>query len=216
MNFATRNQASDIWCSVWGFVLWDECRIGIPGPGSRLAPPCNFSLEVSGSASVAADAEFPGALMSQFTIERRSVLRSSLVGTAPRESGTPIFALYGFPTLGSIHLASTTPSFLASCYTTTTTSPSPTQPVFHPVEKDTEISIRRSSRVALRGLIGAALARCGEAAHTFFPICFDSYVGRADAEIGKGLGYHRHRRGQHGELERRGRVRDRKTCEVRG
>ena len=159
---------------------------------------------------------FRGALVSQFIIDRRSVLRSSLVGTAPRESGTPIFALYGFPTLGSIHLASTTPSLLASCYTTTATSPSPTQPVFHPVEKETEISIRRSSRVALRGLIGAALARCGEAAHTFFPICFGSYVGRADAEIGKGLGYHRHRRGQHGELERRGRVRDRKTCEVRG
>ena len=138
---------------------------------------------------------FRGALVSQFIIDRRSVLRSSLVGTAPRESGSPIFALYGFPTLGSIHLASTTPSFLASCYTTTATSPSPTQPIFHPVEKGTEISIQRSSRVALWGLIGAALAKCGEATHTFFPKCFDSYVGRADAEIGKGLGYHPHRRG---------------------
>ena len=159
---------------------------------------------------------FRGALVSQSILDKRSVLGSSLVGTAPSESVTPIFALYGFPTLGSIHLASTTPSPLASCYTTIATSPSPMQPAFHPVEKETEISIRWSIRVALRGLIGAALARCGEAAHTFFPICFDSYVGRADAEIGKGLGYHRHRCGQHGELERRGRVRDRKTCEVRG
>ena len=159
---------------------------------------------------------FREALVSQFISNKRLVLRSPLVGTAPRESGTPIFALYGFPAPGSIHLASPTPSSLASCYTTIATSPSPMQAVFHPVEKETEISIRRSSRVALRGLIGAALARCGEAAHTFFPTCFDSYVGRADAEIGKGLGYHRHRRGQHGELERRGRVRDRKTCEVRG
>ena len=159
---------------------------------------------------------FRGALVSQFIIDKRSVLRSSLVRITPREPVSPIFALYCLPTLGSIHLASTTPSPLASCYTTIATSPSPMQTVFHPVEKETEISIRRSSRVALRGLIGAALARCGEAAHTFFPICFDSYVGRADAEIGKGLGYHRHRCGQHGELERRGRVRDRKTCEVRG
>src|SRR5918997_2300697 len=97
-----------------------------------------------------------GALVSQFIIDRRSVLHSSLVGTAPRESGTPIFALYGFPALGSIHLASPTPSSLASCYTTIATSPSPMQAVFHPVEKETEMSIRRSSRVALRGLIGAA------------------------------------------------------------
>src|SRR3712207_5083770 len=99
---------------------------------------------------------FREALVSQFIIDRRSVLHSSLVGTAPRESGTPIFALYGFPALGSIHLASPTPSSLASCYTTIATSPSPMQAVFHPVEKETEMSIRRSSRVALRSLIGAA------------------------------------------------------------
>ena len=111
---------------------------------------------------------FRGALVSQSIIDKWSVLRSSLVGIAPREFGSPILALYGFPTLGSIHLASTTPSPLASCYTTIATSPLPMHAVFHPVEKETEISIRRSSRVALRGLIGTTLARCGEAAHTFF------------------------------------------------
>src|SRR3712207_6481048 len=56
---------------------------------------------------------FRGALVSRFIPDKRSVLRSSLVGTAPREFVTPIFALCGFPTLGSIHLASTTPSPLA-------------------------------------------------------------------------------------------------------
>ena len=102
---------------------------------------------------------FREALVSQFISNKRSVLRSSLVGIAPRESGTPIFALYGFPTLGSIHRASPTPSSLVSCYTTIATSPSPMQAVFHPVEKETEISIRRSSRGGLRGLIGAASDR---------------------------------------------------------
>ncbi len=157
---------------------------------------------------------FRGALVSQFIIDRRSVLRSSLVGTAPRESVAPIFALYGFPTLGSIHLAPTTPSPLASCYTTIATSPSPMKAVFHPVEKETEMSIRRSSRVALRGLIGAALARCGEAAHTFFPTCFDSYVGRADAEIGKRLDTIAIAAGSTESLSGRGRARGPKTCEV--
>jgi hypothetical protein len=99
---------------------------------------------------------FREALVSQFISNKRSVLRSSLVGIALRESGTPIFALYGFPTLGSIHRASPTPSSLVSCYTTIATSPSPMQAVFHSVGKETEISIRRSSRVALQGLIGAA------------------------------------------------------------
>src|SRR3712207_57959 len=99
---------------------------------------------------------FREALVSQFIRNKRSVLRSSLVEITPRESGASIFALYGFPTFGSIHRASPKPSSLASCYTTIATGPSPMQAEYHSVEKETEISIRQSSRVALQGMIGAA------------------------------------------------------------
>ncbi len=109
------------------------------------------------------------ALVSQFIIDKRSVLRSPLVGIAPRESGTPIFALYGSPALGSIQLASPTPSSLASRNTTIATSPSPMKAVFHLVEKVTETSIRRSSRIALRDLIGAASARVRRSSSHLLP-----------------------------------------------
>src|SRR3712207_5831 len=82
--------------------FWGEYWVGIPGPGSRLAPPDNFSQDASYPAPAATDAEFPGDFGKPAIIDKRSVLRSSLVRTAPREPVTPIFALCGFPTRGSI------------------------------------------------------------------------------------------------------------------
>ena len=55
---------------------------------------------------------------------------------------------------------------------------------FHSVEKKPKYS--SDGRVGLR--LGPDRAVSGwvrEAAHTFFPIYFDSYFGRADAEVGE-------------------------------